>query len=200
MGPDPKPDHRAVRFHSERAVMQSHTDRPKSSYTFEMKRWMLGVAQQQKMTLICQAANFVGKLPVASPESGASPVPHRSVQRPVRRSWRASSASASRRPPAISSSICRSQEGASNSANHARNASSSAGVSRSTASSISFTLLICTSLLYTVSRGNWPAWPTVRESPISLTPPNFLCAPLQDLLHLLFVIHRRSERSLRAWP
>ncbi len=86
-------------------------------------------------------SDLAGKLPITAPKSWASPMRQRSVQRPARRSSSASSASASKRPAATSSSIWRSHATASNSANQALNASSSAGVRRRTASSISWTLL-----------------------------------------------------------
>jgi hypothetical protein len=76
------------------------------------------------------------------PEAGSGSVSHRSVQRPSRKSRRASSARWSSRPAATSSSNSRSHTSASNSANQARNAAKSAGRSLRIASSISRTVLM----------------------------------------------------------
>ena len=147
VGPYPEPHHDVFMFHSKRPVMQADPNGPKASQPLEVQRRMLRVSSQQLVGFVGQAADIVGKLPITCPKLRIGLVPHRSVQRPARRSSIASSASVSRRPAATSSSIWRSQAAASNSANHALNASSSAGVSRRTASSISFTLLTTFSLL-----------------------------------------------------
>jgi hypothetical protein len=62
---------------------------------------------------------------VTRPEAWRSPVIHRSVQRPSRKSRRASSTSQSRRPADTSASNCRSHCSASNSANQARKVANS---------------------------------------------------------------------------
>jgi len=157
MAPYPKPNHHVFVFHGKRSIMQSDTSGPKASQPFEVQGGVLRIASQEVIRLVSQLAHIVGELPVAHPKSRVSLMLHRSVQRPDRKSSRASSANASRRPAATSSSIWRSQAAASNSANHALNASSSAGVSRRTASSISLRLLITFSLLYTGSRSQ-PAY------------------------------------------
>ncbi len=110
---------------------------------------MLRIPAQQLIGLVGKTARVFRKLAIAVPESPIGAMRHRSVQRPALRSSRASSASASRRPAATSSSIRRSHSAASNSANHVRNAASSAAESPRTASSISFALLIISSLLRT---------------------------------------------------
>ena len=145
----PEPHHHALVFHRKRPVMQTDPSGPKPSQLLEVQGRVLRVLSQQSVGLVSQAPYIVRKLPITRPKPRIGAVPHRSVQRPARRSSRASAASASRCPAATSSSIWRSQAAASNSANHALNASSSVGVSRRTASSISFTLLMALSLLYT---------------------------------------------------
>lgn len=102
---------------------------------------------------------------------GIGPVPHRSVQRPARKSARASSASASKRPAATSSSNWRSHAAASKSANHSRNASSSAGVSCNTARSISLTPLTTPSLPYAVVPHNQRVRPLPRLKLWPVGPP-----------------------------
>jgi len=123
---------------------------PKAPYPLEMQGRVLRVSSQQSVRFVQPSGLFRRKLPITNPKPRIGPVPHRSVQRPARRSSTASSPSASSRPAATSSSIWRSQAGAPNSANHVLNASSSAGVSRRTAASISFTPLMTFSLLHTV--------------------------------------------------
>ncbi len=147
VGPYPEPHHDIFMFHGKRPVMQADPGGPKASQLLEVQGRVLRVSSQQLVGLVSQAAYIAGKLPITSPKPRIGLAPHRSVQRPARRSSRASSASASRRPVATSSSIWRSQDAASNSSNHVLNASSSAGVSRRTASSMSLTLLTTFSLL-----------------------------------------------------
>ena len=86
---------------------------------------MLRISTQHLIGLVSEAAYVFRKLAIAMPESRIRAVPHRSVQRPARRSSRASSASASRRPEVASPSIRRSHASASNSVNHARSTASS---------------------------------------------------------------------------
>src|ERR1039458_8638028 len=149
--PHPEPDHGVFVFHGKCSVMQTDPGGPEPPNLLEAQGRMLRVAPRWSIGSVGEEAYVFRKLAVAIPEPGIGAVPHRSVQRPARRSSRASSASASSRPDATSSSIRRSHASASNSANHARNAASSAAGSLRTASSISFTLLINYSLLCTVA-------------------------------------------------
>jgi hypothetical protein len=130
--------------------MQADSNGPEPPSPLEVQRRMLRITAQQLIGLVRETAREFRKLAIAVPESLIGVVPHRSVQRPARRSSRASSARASRRPAAASSSIRRSHTSASNSANHVRNTASSAAESPRTASSISLTLPIISSLLRTV--------------------------------------------------
>ena len=145
--PDPKPGDGCFLFHGERAVVQSNPHRPEAPNPLEMQRGMARVLLQQPVGLVRQPSNLFWKIVVATPEPWAGLVSHRSVQRPCRRSFKASSANASSRPADASSLIWRSQAAASNSANHARNAARSSGESWRTASSISSRVLIPRSLL-----------------------------------------------------
>ena len=138
-------------FHGKCPIMQAGSNGPESPDPFEVEGRMLRIPPQQLIGLVGQAAYVFRKLAVAVPEPPIGAVPHRSVQRPARRSSSASSARASRRPAATSSSIRRSHASASCSANHARNAANSDAESRRTASSISFTLPIFSSLLCPVA-------------------------------------------------
>src|ERR1035441_4363491 len=74
---------------------------------------MLRIPPRQLIGLAGQAADVFRKLAVAVPEPPIGAVPHRSVERPARRSSSAWSARASRRPAATSSSIRRSHASAS---------------------------------------------------------------------------------------
>ena len=149
MVPHPEPHHGVLVFHGQCTIMQAHSNRPEPPNLLEMQGRMLRIPPQQLVALVGETACVFWKLAIAVPESLIGAVPHRSVQRPARRSARASSASASRRPAATSSSIRRAHASASNSANHVRNAASSASESPNTASSISFTLPMNPSLLCT---------------------------------------------------
>src|SRR5712692_1804045 len=114
------------------------------------------VFPQQPIRLVRQSPDVFRKLVIAAPEPWVGTVFHRSVQRPSRKSLRASSASASRRPTATSSSIWRSHRAPSNSANHFRNSASSSEESRRIASSISPIVLMLPSLL-ALTNGAQPA-------------------------------------------
>src|ERR1039457_6082686 len=151
VGPNPEPHHTVFMFHGKCPIMQAGSNGPESPDPFEVEGRMLRIPPQQLIGLVGQAAYVFRKLAVAVPESPIGAVPHRSVQRPARRSSSASSPRASRRPAATSSSIRRSHASASCSANHARNAANSDAESRRTASSISFTLPILSSLLCAVA-------------------------------------------------
>jgi hypothetical protein len=126
--------------------MQTDSNRPEASNAFEMERWMPWILPQQLIALVGEPANVTRQCTIMLPEPRVGMVPHRSVQRPARKSSSASSASASRRPLTISNSMRRSHASASNSANHARNAASSAAERPCTASSISFMLPTSSSL------------------------------------------------------
>jgi hypothetical protein len=140
-------------FHVPRQVpSNADSNEPEPANLLEVQGRMLRISPQQLIRLVGEAAYAVRELAIAVPKPLIGAVPHRSVQRPARRSSSASSARASRRPAATSSSIRRSHASASSSANHTRNAASSAAESLRAASSISFTLPIPSSLLCAVAR------------------------------------------------
>jgi len=93
VGPYPEPHHHVFVFDSKRPVRQADPSGPKAFELLEMQRRVLRVASQQLVRLVGQAS-IVRKLPIASAKPRISPVPHRSVQRPARRSSRASSPNA----------------------------------------------------------------------------------------------------------
>src|SRR5579872_5904329 len=99
------PTHDVFLLHGKRPVMQADPSGPKTSQPLEMHRRVLRIAPQQLVAFVGQAAYFLGKLPITSPKPRSGLVLHRSVQRPARNSSSASSARASRRPAATSSSI-----------------------------------------------------------------------------------------------
>ena len=105
VGPYPEPDHDVSLFHGQRPVMQPHASGPKAFQPLEVQGRVPRVSSKQLVGFVSYSAYIVGKLPITSPKPRIGTVPHRSVQRPARRSSRASSASASRRPVATSSSI-----------------------------------------------------------------------------------------------
>ena len=103
---------------------------------------MAWVVPEQFVSAVGQPLDFFRKAAVARPETWRRPMVHRSVQRPSRRSCRASSMSQSSRPARTSASNCRSHSSASNSVNQARNATRSSSDSLRTASSSWCTALI----------------------------------------------------------
>jgi len=97
---------------------------------------MLLIGFEQFVILIVESLNVLGKLCMELPELRVGAVPHKSRQRPSRRSRMASSASASRCPAATSASNCLSHAAASNSENQSRKTESSWRESLLTAASI----------------------------------------------------------------
>src|SRR5471032_383460 len=102
---------------------------------------MLRIEFQQREIFIGERLDFAGKLFVELPELWIGAMLHKSVQRPLRRSLTASSASVSRRPAVTSCSNCLSHASASNSANQLRKVASSSVESLLTAVSISLIVL-----------------------------------------------------------
>src|SRR5476651_1675184 len=102
---------------------------------------MLRIVFQQRKILVGERLNFAWKLFVELPELWIGAMLHKSVQRPLRKSLMASSASASRRPVATSRSNCLSHVSASNSANQLRKVANSSVERWLTAVSISLIVL-----------------------------------------------------------
>ena len=141
MSANPKPNQILAILNSCRTIMNAHAHRPIPADFFEMQRRMLRVAFQQREISVGELLNFAWKLFVEFPELWIGAMRHKSVQRPLRKSLMASSASASRRPAATSCSNCLSQASASNSANQLRKVANSSAESLLTAVSISLIVL-----------------------------------------------------------
>ena len=137
MRTDPEPNQVVPLFHSQCAITQTRPNRPEPPGLLEMERWMPGILAQKRIRIVRQPLNVLGQLVVAVPEPRIGVMLQRSVQRPSRRSLKASAAKASSRPAPASSSICLSHAFASNSANHERNAANSVGERERTAPSMS---------------------------------------------------------------
>ena len=52
MGSNPNPENSVLNLSTERAVVRSNSNRPHLTETFEMQRWMLGIALQEKIVLV----------------------------------------------------------------------------------------------------------------------------------------------------
>jgi hypothetical protein len=142
MPANPKPNQLRFCLHGDGPIMNADACRPKPANFFEMQRGMLRFLLEQRKILIGEFLNVGGKLLIKPPELRVRAVPHKSVERPSRKSRNASSASVSRRPAAASCSNCRSHASASNSENQARKVERSSRESLLTADSISLTLLM----------------------------------------------------------
>jgi len=147
MSADPNPQKVLAVFDRQSAIVKAHAGRPKRTDLFEVQRWMAWNAPKRLIAPISNLLHFVRQRPVARPEARCCAMPHRSVQRPARRSDKASATSQLRRPAATSASSCRSHSSASNSANHARKAARCSGDNCRTAASSSSTVLIAPSYL-----------------------------------------------------
>lgn len=112
---------------------------------------MPGVFLEEFVVRIGKLLYLLGKLLIELPELWARAVSHKSVQRPSRRSRMASSARASRRPAATSSSNCLSHAVASKLRNQSRNAVKSPRESFWTAFSMSTTVLMPKRYRYRIS-------------------------------------------------
>src|SRR5438034_6409706 len=100
------------------------------------------IALEQFVVGVGQLLNLLGELFIELPKLWIGAMPHKSVQRPSRRSRIASSARASRRPAATSSSNCLSHAAASKVRNQSRKAVKSPRESFWTALSISEMVLM----------------------------------------------------------
>src|SRR5690348_13388699 len=133
MRADPEPDQRIAFFNRQRAIAKPHTYRPEAADFLKVQGRMLRIVLQQRVTLVGQSANVVGKLGVGLPERRAGEMPHSSRARPWRKSARAASARRSSLPALASRSIFSSKRAESNSSNQARNFASWSGGSLETA-------------------------------------------------------------------
>ena len=122
---NPKPNHVRAILDSDGTIVNTDTNRPHLANLLEMEGWMSGIGLEHSVILIRKPLNLLGKLRIELPELRVGTVPHKSRQRPSRKSRMASSARASKCPAATSASNCLSHAAASNSENQSRKAKSS---------------------------------------------------------------------------
>lgn len=138
---NPEPQ-RAVRCgHADRAIVQPDTHRPEPSDLLEMQRWMPSIGLQQRVILVCQLPDFLGKFRVQRPEFWRGVMVQSCLNSPRLNDSRAASASLSSLPLSASRSMRSSHTYAWYASNHAVNVASSAGESSTTACSRSLTLM-----------------------------------------------------------
>src|SRR5437868_11285762 len=89
---NPKPNHVRAILDSDGTIVNTDTNRPHLANLLEMEGWMSGIGLEHSVILIRKPLNLLGKLRIELPELRVGTVPHKSRQRPSRKSRMASSA------------------------------------------------------------------------------------------------------------
>src|SRR5947207_16007732 len=122
---DPEPDDLRAVLNGGGTIMDADTNRPHPANFLEVEGRMPRIGLEQFVVLVRKPLDLFRKLSIELPKLRVGAVPHKSRQRPSRKSWMASSARASKCPAATSASNCLSHAAASNSETQSRKTKSS---------------------------------------------------------------------------
>jgi hypothetical protein len=139
---DPEPNEAIHALLCQRSIAKSNPCRPEWPHFLKANRGVTWVGLKQLEFLVGKSAHLLWQLPITMPELLGSEVLQSGVQRPASKSSSARFPAASKRPAAMSASICPSHWSAANSSNHSRKRANSASDRCETADSRSSTLMV----------------------------------------------------------